>query len=333
MTSPILDLSYRNYDGPLEPPMYRWWAIAKRSIQFAFGNKWFWVLSLLSGAWYFILMIIFYFVDSFAGSMQGGRFGGSSLNSSKAAEAIYRQVKWDEQFLHAFSIGQMSFFFLALLIGVGAIANDNRANALLVYLSKPCTKADYLIGKWLGIFIPLWIAVAIPTLFFYGYCFMSYRAYGFLDDPWLILRLLLLITLPAVFHASLALGISSMFKQGRVAGATYAGFYFFTLFFTKAMGAIHFMIVAGQGQSNGGSPTLVDNLFYFSVDGVQIGLAKVILQSAGGQPFPIQGPMGNLSKLVPAAPNGLLMTAGFLFLCGISLLIASTRVKAVEVVS
>src|SRR5579862_2031588 len=259
VSSPILDLSYRNYDGPLEPPIYRWWAIARVSISTAFGNKWYWTCLIGSGFWYLILMIIFYFVDSFAGTIPGGRFGSSGLNSAAAATTLFKQVKWDEQFLHAFSMGQLWFFIIALIIGVGTIANDNRANALLVYLSKPCTKVDYIVGKWLGIFVPMLVAAAIPTLFFYGYCFMSYRTEGFLDDPWLLVRLLVLIFVPATLHSSLCLGISSLFKQGRVAGATYAGLYFFTLFFTKAMGAIHFI---SQGQ--GGSSGLVDNLYYFS---------------------------------------------------------------------
>jgi len=328
VSSPILDLSYRNYDGPLEPPIYRWWAIARVSISTAFGNKWYWTCLIGSGFWYLILMIIFYFVDSFAGTIPGGRFGSSGLNSAAAATTLFKQVKWDEQFLHAFSMGQLWFFIIALIIGVGTIANDNRANALLVYLSKPCTKVDYIVGKWLGIFVPMLVAAAIPTLFFYGYCFMSYRTEGFLDDPWLLVRLLVLIFVPATLHSSLCLGISSLFKQGRVAGATYAGLYFFTLFFTKAMGAIHFI---SQGQ--GGSSGLVDNLYYFSIDGVQIGLAKNILQSDGGQIFPFQGPMTNMGKLVPGAPSGLLMTVGFLTLSALCVLLAVSKVKAVEVVS
>ena len=46
---------------------------------------------------------------------------------------------------------QLFLLFIALLAGAGSIANDNRANALLVYLSKPCRKVDYLFGKWAGL--------------------------------------------------------------------------------------------------------------------------------------------------------------------------------------
>jgi len=327
MSSPILDLSYRNYDGPLEPPYYRWWAIARVSIQSAFAKKSFWFLTILGGFWYVILMIMFYFADQSAGAF-GSNGNAGIVDPAKASAALFSRVKWDELFLHAFSIGQLWFFIIALLIGIGTIANDNRANALLVYLSKPCTKLDYLIGKWVGIFVPMVIAVGIPTLFFYAYCFMSYRDYGFLDDPGLIVKLVVLIAIPAVFHASAALGISSMFKQGRVAGASYAGLYFFTLFFTKAMGGLH-LGLAGQSGSTG----LVDNLFYCSVDGIQIGLAKALLNTRGSHVLPLFSPGGDMDSLFVPAPNGLFVTLAFLVICGLFVLFASTRVRAVEVVS
>ncbi len=329
MSSPIADLSYRNYDGPLQPPISRWLPIAKMSIRAAFKKKSFWVLTMLSGSWYVILMIIFYFVDLQASAISGAT-GQGIQNADAASKAIFARVDWNELFLHAFSRGQLWFFLLALLIGIGQIANDNRANALLVYLSKPCTKVDYLIGKWMGIFIPVAIATAIPTLFFYAYCFMSYRSVGFLHDPWLILKLFVLILVPAFFHASVALGISSMFKQGRLAGATYAGIFFFSYFFTTAMGVIHMQLSRGQESGS----RLVDNAYYFSVDGLQIGLAKHILGRIGEQPFPAvgirNGQMGGFFA-VPA-PNGLLISALYFGVCAIFLLIAYTRVRAVEVV-
>lgn len=333
MASPIADLSYRNYDGPLEPPLYRWWPIARTSVLRAFKNKWFWVLTVATGIWYLILMIIFYMFDTYAQSMLQGRRGGgvSIADPEEAAAMIFRQVPWNEQFLHGFSIGQIFFFFIALLVGIGAIANDNRANALLVYLSKPCTKFDYVLGKWLGIFIPMCVAAAIPTFFFYAYCFMSYREFGFLRDPWLFAKLIVLCCVPAAFHASLALGVSSLFKRGGLAGATYAGLYFISLFFTKAMQIVHIAL-----SEEGGKPGIVDSLFYYSIDGIQIGIAKALLGTDGGMiiPFNPPGQMQNdLAQFTIPAPNGLLMFTVLLLFAAGSMLLAWSRVRAVEVVS
>jgi ABC-2 type transport system permease protein len=327
--SPIADLSYRNYDGPIEPPLHRWWAIARMGMTLSLRKKGFWWWALLSAWWYLGLIFIFYFADSFGGQLQG-MAGRNSASPEQAAAALFRQVQWKDQFLHTFSYGQLLFFILALLIGVGAVANDNRANALLVYLSKPCTKLDYIIGKWLGIFIPITFVVGTPMLLFYGYCLMSYRQYGFTNDPWLILKLLLIIPIPGAIHASIALGMSALFKQGRLAGAAYAGLYFFTLFFTKAMQVIH---VVSSDRGRASAPQLVDTLSYASVDGIQIGLAKGILGTDGGFPFPFMGPSGIRGAISIAAPNVALTLFITLVICGLSILLAWSRIRAVEVVS
>ena len=46
------------------------------------------------------------------------------------------------------------------------------------------------------------------------------------------------------------------------------------------MAALHGML------SRDGANPLVDNLFYFSVDGMQIGIAKSLLGAYGEQPIP-----------------------------------------------
>ena len=314
-SGPIADLTYRNYDGPMELPTHRWWAISKMCIKLATKKKGFWIASIISGYWYLIIAAVFFFLDL---SSQGSPLGTKN--------PFFSQIVWKDQFLNAFSISQLLLFICALMLGAGAIANDNRAKALLVYLSKPCTKTDYLVGKWMSIFIPITAVVAVPTLLFYGYCLMSYRSYGFWsDDPWLIVKLLGMIFVPGFFHASVALGISSMFDQGRMAGATYAGIYFIGLFFTKAMQVTHFI----NGQ-NGRTAPIVDKLYYIAVDGLQIGFAKIILGTQGSALFP--GPQGQRQTPSIEIPSmGLIFPLYF----GISILavwIAWTRIRAVEVV-
>ena len=38
-------------------------------------------------------------------------------------------------------------FVITIYVGAGLIANDRRANALQIYLSKPLTRAEYVLGK------------------------------------------------------------------------------------------------------------------------------------------------------------------------------------------
>lgn len=307
--SPIADLTYRNYDGPLAAATFRWWAIAKMSMRLSIKKKSFWALGVLSAGYFFILGTVFYFVDVLA-------------TNPDQQKVFFQRVIWKDQFLDAFSHAQFFLLFLALLIGVGSIANDNRTNALLVYLSKPCTKFDYLFGKWLGIFIPLLCVVAGPALVFFGYCAMSYRQYGVIsDDPWLILRLLLLFPVAPAFHASLALGISSLFDQGRTAGVVYAGLYFLSSIFTVA--------VAAARQISHDTGALMTNAFYMSVDGIQIGLAKIILGSPGS--VLLGGPRANRIH-PPDVPSAPLFLTIYFGICVLALLVAWSRIRAVEVI-
>jgi ABC-2 type transport system permease protein len=321
---PIADLSYRTYDGPLEPPLYRWWSIAKMSMRLSIKKKGFWVWAVLSAYWYAVLACVFYFAESMVQEAAAGEVN--------MLGAFFAQIVWKDQFLNAFSVSQMLLLIVALLIGAGSIANDNRANALLVYLSKPCTKLDYLLGKWFGIFIPLLLVTLVPMLLFFLYCLLSYRGYGFLtQDPYLFPKLLAITPLPAIFHASVLIGVSSLFNQGRIAGAAYAGVYFMTLFFTKAMQVVR-VVSIGQDRS-GEVPPMVDTLYYMSIDGLQIGLAKVLLDTRGS-PLVGGGPRaGRMQEMMPTIPDGRLLGAIFVVLCVTFVFIAWRRIRAVEVVA
>lgn len=320
MASPIADLSYRNYDGPLAPPANRWWAIAKLSIQLAMKKKLFWICTALIGFPYLMQIIVFYVMDTILA--QNVALGQKN--------PLLMQIVWKDRFLDAFSYGQLFYLMVALIVGSGAIANDNRANALLVYLSKPCSKLDYVFGKWLGSFLLFTGITLVPTLIFYGYCFMGYRDYGFYtEDPKLILKLLGLCLVPGFVHSSISLGVSALFNQGRLAGAAYAGLYFIPLFVTKAMQGIINMSGANE------APAAVYRLFYASIDGLQIGLAKVILGTDGSLLFNTRaaGPNGIAARIPtpPPAPSGMILVITGV-VCVVAMVLAWWRIRAVEVV-
>ena len=322
-TGPIADLTYRGYEGALESPRYRWWVIARMSIRLAFKKKSYWVLTVLSGLYPVLLMTIIFFMEQFAAA---GPQGEQSLRQ------FLSRIIWKDQFLHAFSFGQMWFLFLALLLGAGAIANDNRANALLVYLSKPCDKTDYLFGKWMGIFIPLCLSMAIPMSFFWLYGALSYRTYGFLsNDPWTIVKIALLIPVVSAFYASLAVFFSSLFKQGRIAGVTFAAVYFLSNIFTQLM-AFSWVMSQGFGprrasEEMGQAANIIEKLYYSSVDGLSIGSAKAILGTDGSPIFGIPSPV----RMVPA-PNVFAIVLIIFVISAISVWLAWKRIRAVEVI-
>jgi ABC-2 type transport system permease protein len=311
MKGQIYDLSYRNYDGPLNPPRFRWWTIARHGVRLALKKRAVWVLSILSAWYYLAMLIVLFFVE---------RAASANPLAENGVPAFLQRIRWPDQFLHGYSYAQLPLLLLALLLGAGSIANDNRTHALLVYLSKPCTRFDYVFGKWLSVFLPILIVSAVPTFLFYGYAVLSFRDYGFLDDPWLLAKILAVLPLGAAFHASLVVGISSLFNQGRMAGATYAGLYFLTNFFTVVMKGVWI-------SSDGDAPAAVKYLFYASIDGLQIGACKALLGTDGSPAFGIM----RRQTEVPAPPLGPVL--GIMIGLGVvAMTIAWSRVRAVEVV-
>ncbi|MCE9559725.1 MAG: ABC transporter permease [Armatimonadetes bacterium] len=323
MSSPIADLTYRGYDGPLGGVSKRWWAIAKYQIKKQVKNRFLWVLMAASGWYYAIMIIIFFFLEQMA--VNNGPQGEQALKGFLA------NIVWKDQFLLGFSFGQFLFFVMTWILGAASIANDNRANALLVYLSKPCTKADYLLGKWLGIFLPLLLMQLIPTLFFWLYGMTSFASYGFVGAAgWLILKMIPIAVLGSALSASVILGVSSMFNQGRIAGIVFAGLYMVSNFFTVFV-KIAILFQGGHGRSRiADIPPALLNLFYCSIDGIQIAIAKNILGTAGSQPFGGGGARQRMAE-VPV-PSPIFTALIWLALCAAGWAIAWRRVRAVEVV-
>ncbi len=313
MSSPISDLSYRGYQGGLAPDKSRWQVIFRQALRMALKKRAYWILMVLSGAHYLIFIAVSYFIDSFAGNM-----GGEQLR-----EQFFSRIIWRDQFLQGFQLGHFLLMSISLLVGAGAIANDNRSRALLVYLSKPCSKRDYLIGKWMGMFVPIAMALAIPATIFYFYGAMNYREFGFLsDDPWLYPKVLGAITLASAFQSSVILGISSLFDQGRLAGAAYAGTYVLTGIFA----GIAQTIAANQKLPDSVLPW-VDRLHYLSLYGGIEGLYKTVLQTDGSFSFRDRGQ----DMLVPRPELWLLAIVVILPMFGM-LWAAWRKVRAVEVV-
>jgi len=214
VTPQITDRSYRGYDGPLHTRANRWWFVALATIRGSLRKPAFWIVVGIIFLVYVVNGLLLYFQRDFVEQMGGGA-------AIPGFETVYAET------LHRCLNGsRLPLFLLALVVGAGSIAADNRANALLVYLSKPLTKIDYLAGKWAGIFTLLGAASLTPALLLYGFMLAAYAGDGFLkENSTLILRLLGATLFPALLHASLILGVSAWSKSPSMAGAAYAGVY------------------------------------------------------------------------------------------------------------
>lgn len=308
--SNIADLSYRNYEGPLVSRAARWWIVAKSGIQGALKKPGFWVAVAFCVLPYLIHGFVFYL------QQQVSDMGGM------AAMMLGPQEERFGRLFYACLCGntnEISMFVIALLIGTGSIAADNRANALMVYLSKPITKGDYLFGKWAGIFLTLWLVAILPCLLLFLFCLVLYTSDGFLkENHTLILRILLSSVIPALVHTSLLIGISAWSKSPRLVGAIYAGIYF--------VGGILSWLLGISLYAD--KPEMNNVVQHFSLNGIMEGLIQNILHVTLPRSITNQrtdDPTLAIPMLTPLVIAAIVLVIG-------GILAARAKIKAVEVV-
>lgn len=314
MSNPIADLSYRTYDGPLRSHTATWQVIAKMHLMGALQRKAYWGVLGLS-AWYYVAFIV---VMSFL-----ERLGSTS--DPQLLNRVIQQLTFKDQPLIAYTISQLPLMVLTIMLCSGAIANDRRSNALLVYLSKPCSQFDYTLGKLVGTWIPIFLAMLLPGTLFFGIGALSYRQYGFLANPWLLPLMIVTYAISSLFFVSIALFLSSLVKQSRIAGAMYAGLYLISGVFAQMMYGVW---TGSAGEPEALRNTMLSRLTYGSVDGVTIAFGKSILQTNGSSTLMNQM---NQTVDVPFMPlwiPSLIMVSTIVF----CLWSVWRRVKAVEVI-
>src|SRR3989475_3590482 len=124
---PIHDQGYRRYGGSKAPLGQGWTVIARAGIRSMFAKRAFLGLLLLAWFPFFVRAVQF----------------SAAANLPQAA-MLAPSADTFRQFLDQ----QATFvFFVTVYVGAGLIANDRRANALQIYLSKPLTRVEYVFGK------------------------------------------------------------------------------------------------------------------------------------------------------------------------------------------
>jgi ABC-type transport system involved in multi-copper enzyme maturation permease subunit len=145
-------------------------------------------------------------------------------------------------------------FFVTIYIGAGLIANDRRANALQLYLSKPMTSAEYIAGKLAILFLFLVSVTFLPAMMLLLTQALFAGSLEFVRNNLYLLPAITLFSLAQVLLASTTmLALSSLSKSSRYVGILYAGIVFFT-------GAIYAAMYAITGSSSLSWLSLTSNL-------------------------------------------------------------------------
>jgi ABC-2 type transport system permease protein len=120
-------------------------------------------------------------------------------------------------------------FLVTITLGAAAIAEDRRTNALQIYLSKPLTRFEYLVGKLSVLmtfllfitWVPAILLLVVQVLFAGNFTFLKANLYLF---P----AITLYSIIEVVMVSMCMLALSSLSTSARFAGILYTALIFFS---------------------------------------------------------------------------------------------------------
>ena len=281
---PIHDQGYRRYGGYKARTGSGWMVIARAGIRTFLSKRAF--LGLLLVSWFPFLVRAVQF------------YAAANLTSIPQASLLKPSAETFRQFLEQ----QQTFvFFVTVYAGAGLIANDRRANALQIYLSKPLTRTEYILGKLtilmtflaLVTWVPAMLLLVVQISFAGNFTFFTTNAFLF---PAITLFSFIQIALAS----ATMLALSSLSKSSRYVAILYAA----VIFFTQAVYGVLYAVTRSTAFS----------WLSFSANLTQIGDVIFRLPLKYDTPWPVS----------------LLMIAAVI---GVSALVLERRVRGVEVVS
>jgi ABC-2 type transport system permease protein len=212
---PIHDQGYRRYAGRRRPLGTAWWVIARQQIRTVLSQKRYLILLLL--AWIpFVARVVQIYL---AANFQQAAFLATSA-----------------QLFRSFLDQQGLFVFLLIVGASGAVADDRRANALQVYLSKPLTRVEYIAGK---LFAPLAFVLGVtllPALLLLVVHVAFAGSLTFVTQNLYLLPAILLYSITlALLGTFTMVALSSLSKSRRFTALTFTGLFFFTTAMYQAL--------------------------------------------------------------------------------------------------
>jgi len=222
---PIHDQGYRRYSGG-KTRGRGWTVIARNGIRSFLGKKAFLGLMLLSWFPFFVRAVQIY----------------AAANLPQAA-FLAPKAETFRQFLDQ---QEIFVFFVTVYIGAGLIANDRRANALQIYLSKPLTRAEYVFGKLAILMTFLLLVTWVPAILLLLIQIAFAGSLTFIkNNAFLLPAITVFAFVQAAVVAATMLALSSLSNSSRYVGILYAA----VLFFTQAIYGVVYAVTRSTAMS------------------------------------------------------------------------------------
>lgn len=208
--------TYHGYTGPVTPEWSRFTIIPRYAYRRLFQSKImtaFFVLCFVSPL---VFLSLIYVANSF-GSI-AGLFGAKGAKSPITIDG--------EFFLIYLSVQSFFAFILTAFVGPGLISTDLSNRALTLYLARPFSRFEYVIGKMSVLLILLSSITWIPGLILFGVQTGLAGGSWLLHNLWIAWAIFAGAWIWSLVIALLALALSAWVKWKIAAGALLVGVFF-----------------------------------------------------------------------------------------------------------
>jgi ABC-2 type transport system permease protein len=197
---PIYEQTYRRHEARGSIRRVRFWPITREALRLILARRLFLVLLFVACIPFLARVIQIYVVTRFP---EAGRI--LPVDGRLFGEFLLQQWLW--------------MLVITIFGGAGLIANDLRTGAILVYLSRPLTRRDYVLGK-LGVLMLLNLSVTlVPGLLLYLIALaLAPDQFVKWDLAWIGPAIALQAAVMSLVMSLVGLAVSSLSRSARVAG-------------------------------------------------------------------------------------------------------------------
>jgi ABC-2 type transport system permease protein len=222
----VYEVTYKQYLGKLTPEWSRFLIIPRHAFRDVFKSKLFTA--------FFVVCFIPLLIEAILIYLH------HNVNALAILKVNVRElIPIDASFFQTFVNLQASFaFFVTLLVGPPLVARDLRNNALPLYLCRPFSRTEYVLGKMSVLLILLSAITCVPQLLLFAFQSYLEGASWFIDNLWIASAIFIGSLVWILLLALLSQAISALVKWRVIASAALLGLFFIPSVFGEVVNVI-----------------------------------------------------------------------------------------------
>jgi ABC-2 type transport system permease protein len=303
----VYEQTYKRYAGRLTPEWSRFLIIPRHAYRDVFKSKIFTAFFVICFVPLLVEAILIYLHHNVTA------LGIMQLN-------IRQLLPIDASFFEFFVNMQGGFaFFVTVLIGPPLVSRDLRNNALPLYLCRPFSKTEYVVGKMSVLFILLSLITWIPQLLlFFFQAYLEGFAW-FKDNLWLASAIVFGSVVWILLLALISQAVSALVKWRVVASGAILGLFFIPSVFGQFINVVFLTHWGNLFSPLGLMINISNGLFGFYTRTVEA--------------MRIEDSEGYVRQVIVTEPPLWLCWGMMFLLCAICLALLARKVRAYEVIS